>query len=148
MTSTYQQIEQIDLISPYWADITARLPRYLRHIVVIWVGTLWAARLAIFYEARRTSVSAIKRANNTSWLRAWRLFWRTQCESVQSLVDFAHINSLTSEQIRCFALNNARFQNVEILEASVLAHRPVILLLASFSLHYLGLVTPSAKKII
>lgn len=144
----YEKIERADLISPGWAVLASRLPRYLRFAVVAWVGTIWTARLGFFYQAKQTSVAAIREANSASWPRAWQLFWGTQCQSVQSLIDFSHLNGLLPDDVRRFARNKAHFRNIEVLEASVSGQRPVILLLASFSLHYLGLVTESSTKLV
>ncbi|MCG7552561.1 MULTISPECIES: hypothetical protein [unclassified Pseudoalteromonas] len=135
--------DSTSLMLPKWAIIACKLPKPFWTIVSHIVGSYWFFDSLFIKKGTPKSLEAMRILLGLRSLKAFKGYWSLQVNDAKNVVLNCFLHEKDIEQLKVWSQNNIRYNKYENFLDADNRNKPIILLLNSFTVHYLGLLKNS-----
>jgi len=131
------------LMLPKWAIFTCKLPRPFWKVVSHIVGSYWFFDSLLFKKGTPKSLEAMRILLCLRSFKAYIGYWNLQVNDAKNIVLNCFLHEQDVEQLKIWSQNNIIYKKYDNFLNAVNRDKPILLLLNSFTVHYLGLLKNS-----
>lgn len=135
--------DSTSLMLPRWATFTCKLPKPLWTIVANIIGSYWFFDSLFLKKSTPKSLEAMRVLLGLRNFKAYKGYWSLQVNDAKNIVLNCFLHEKDTEQLKVWSQNNITYNKYDNFLNAVNRDKPIILLLNSFTVHYLGLLKKS-----